>query len=301
MSRTLFQTELGAKTPNIRKDRIQLYLFAIVFLLFSLCESLRAQVLIHSVDIMPTDSEPTILEFGIRGGIGFRSKDRFERNLEGFSSTFQPGIISRTRAEGFRNLDLGDLFFRVGFSRNQRLGLVLGTGQFQKSNLTEITSDGFLTRLDFGINTNFLLFTYHYLWDIQKRWGVEAGLGFGGNETLWTASGFSGSSREYFPQEGRLRGSGISFRADSSIYFRPNDTVVFQVGLQYTHHSVPSFSGSWNGAQATFYIREDGRTTPLTESRVADTILLTNQFTRALDMNAGYLGIHFSTLLRFSY
>lgn len=264
--------------------------------------TLNAQVSISATTQLGKHTgEDSIIEFGLRAGPGFRSKDRFENNLENFTSTYQPGIFSKTKTDGFRNLDFLEGMVRMGFSDNQRFGFVFGSLNYNRANLTEVTSDGYLTRLNFDIRTDYLLLTYYFLWDLSKNWGLEAGLGFGGNETRWASSGTSASQSEYFPQSGKLRGSGISARLEASVNYRVNDYLFLQFGWMIGNHTVPSFSGSWNGKAATFYIREDGKTTPLTESRATDSIVLTNQFTRALDMNATYTGIYFSAILRFYY
>jgi hypothetical protein len=263
---------------------------------------MSAQVNISaSTQLGSHSEEDSIIEFGLRAGPGFRSKDRFENNLENFTSTFQPGIFSKTKTDGFRNLDFIEGMVRMGFSDNQRFGFVFGSLNYSRANLTEVTSDGYLTRLNFDISTDYLLLSYYYLWNLSKNWGLEAGLGFGGNETRWASSGFTSSQLEYIPQSGKLRGTGISLRLEGSINYRVNDQLFLQLGWMIGNHTVPSFSGSWNGKAASFYIREDGKTTPLTESRATDSIVLTNQFTRALDMNATYTGIYFSAILRFYY
>jgi len=247
------------------------------------------------------DADSNIIEVGVRAGIGFRAKDRFESDLENFTSTFQPGVFSRSNVTGFRNLNMGEVLLRMGIDNNQRFGFTVGNVDYSRATLTELTNDGFYTRLSFDINTTYLLFTYHYLWQLNKQWSLEAGLGLGANETLWYSGGTTYSVRESFDQRGRLSGNGISYRMESSFNFRPNDLIVLQIGILWGLHTVPSFNGSWNGASSTFTIREDGRTTPLSESRVTDTIILTNQFARSLDMSSSYSSLYFSTMLRFSY
>jgi hypothetical protein len=242
-----------------------------------------------------------IIEIGFRGGLGYRAKDRFENDLENFTSTYRYGVYSNTQVTGFRNLSMAELFLRVGISDNQRLGLVIGNTDFSRATLKEVSSDAYYTRLKFDIQTVYMLFTYHYLWNWNRQWGVEAGLGFGYNETLWYSEGATYSSKEAFSQQGRLSGNGFSYRMDSGINYRPYENFIFQLGILIGNHTVPSFNGSWNGASSTFAIREDGSTTPIAQSRVSDSILLTNQFVRSLDMNASYASIYFSSMLRFSY
>ncbi len=239
-------------------------------------------------------------EVGGRGGLGFRSKDRFEKDLGNFTSTFQPGVFSVSDPFGFRNQRWAEALVRTGFSEDQRFGFVYGSLEFLRAGLNESTSDRFITRLDFDFQTTYLLLTYHYIWNLNKNWGIEAGIGFGGNETRWDTTGFSTNGFSYFPQKSRLKGSGISLRIENSLNYRILDFLILQFGWLWALHSVPYFSGTWNGSVATFYIREDGRTTPLQESRVTDSILVTNQFIRSLDMNAAHFGLHFSFLLRFS-
>lgn len=275
----------------------RVFLIPIIFFLFFL-SPIEAE---SSRRFSNDDSDSNIIEVGVRAGIGFRAKDRFESDLENFTSTFQPGVFSRSNVTGFRNLNMGEVLLRMGIDNNQRFGFTAGNVDYSRATLTEVTNDGFYTRLSFDINTTYLLFTYHYLWQLNKQWSLEAGLGLGANETLWNSGGTTYSIRESFEQRGRLSGNGISYRMESSFNFRPNDLIVLQIGILWGLHTVPSFNGSWNGASSTFTIREDGRTTPLSESRVTDTIILTNQFARSLDMSSSYSSLYFSTMLRFSY
>lgn len=283
-------------------SRIFLKTFLVLFLiLVSSGRELMAQITISRETIGQSDGDTSLIEVGLRGGLGFRSKDRFENNLENFASTFQPGIYSTTQVDGFRNQDFGEFLLRFGYGPNQRFGFVLGSLNYDKSHLTEFTSDGYYTKLDFSIKTNYLILTYHYQWNLSPKWAIEAGLGFGGNETNWTTAGLATNGNLYYPQKGRLRGSGISLRMENSLQYRVNDVFFLQIGWMVGLHSIPGFSGSWNGSAATFYIREDGKTSPISESRVTDTIVITNQFARALDMNSAHAGIYFSGLLRFYY
>lgn len=262
---------------------------------------LSAQILLDGDRLGYQTEDLSTWEIGIKGGPGYRSKDRFESNLQNFTSTFQPGIFSNTDTFGFREQTFTEFVVRSEFAENQRFGFVIGNLNFHRAGIQEFTSDGYITELNFQIATTYVIFTYHYLWNLNKKWAIEGGLGFGGNQTSWGANGYSTNGIEYFPQDGNLRGNGISFRMEAGFNYRVNENFTLQLGLMWGIHSVPSFSGTWNGNIATFYIREDGKTTPLTESRAVDTIVLTNQFTRALDMNASHAGLYFSALLRFSY
>lgn len=275
-------------------------IFLILFLI-SLPRILSAQILLDGDRLGYQTEEGNTWEIGIRGGPGFRQKDRFENDISNFTSTFQPGVFSRTETFGFREMGFQELVFRMEFAKNQRFGFSVGSLDFHKAGLTELTSDGFITRLDFDITTTYVIFTYHYLWDLGKNWSVEAGLGFGGNDTRWRTEGYSTNGKEFFPQSARLKGNGISLRMENSLNYRISDHLVLQLGWMWGLHSVPSFSGNWNGDVATFYIRDDGKTTPLSEDRLTDSIIVTNRFARALDMNASFSGIYFSALLRFSY
>jgi hypothetical protein len=275
--------------------------FLISFIFFSSIVSIFSQEETFRSKPFSSQSDNNTIEVGLRGGLGYRAKDRFENDLENFTSSYRYGIYSNTQVTGFRNLSMAELFLRVGVSENQRFGLVVGNTDFSRASLTEISSDAYFTRLKFDIQTVYLLFTYHYLWNWNRQWGAEAGLGMGYNETLWYSEGATFSAKEAFSQQGRLSGNGFSYRMDSGINYRPYENFVFQFGILLGNHTVPSFNGSWNGASSTFTIREDGSTTPIAQSRVADSILLTNQFVRSLDMNASYASLYFSSMMRFSY
>lgn len=270
----------------------------IIFLLIIL----SGPILADSIYSDNTESKfSNIWELGFRYGAGFRYKDRFERDLENFSSTFQPGVVTKSTVNGFRHQNFGETFLRMAYSDNQRFGFSIGRLDYHPFSLRELASDGYITQLDFSIQTLYVIFTYHYVWSFTRSLSLEAGLGFGGNETRWDTKGWSIGQRDFFPQQGRLRGNGISLRLENSLHYRINDGIFLQIGWIGALHSVPSFSGVWNGAAATFFIREDGKTAPIAESKLADNIIASNQFIRALDMNAAHWGIHFSIGTRFSY
>lgn len=232
-------------------------------------------------------------EIGARFGWGIRGPNRFDQNLNGFSSTLDPRIPSSTTQENNRMMTQGEMFARTKFGENFKVGFLGGFRYFQNFHLTNVTTEPFYTRLDFGMESIYFL---AMVWQEGRfnrllRW--EAGLGMGYAQALWTTKGYATDGKDFYSQEGNLKGSGMEFRLEGSLNAPITDTVTLSFGTYLSWINIASFDGSFNGDYASIYIRQDGRVSPLTESSNQDNILLSNQYSRKLDMQSAYGGLFF--------
>lgn len=78
------------------------------------------------------------------------------------------------------------------------------------------------------------------------------------SQVYWDSEGYATSGKETFRQEGSLSGTGIEFRLEGAVSRRITES-------------------------ASFYLRENGSITPLTESDNQTSMLVTNQFSRKLE------------------
>jgi len=240
-------------------------------------------------------------ELGMRLGVGARLPGRFDGNLTQFSSTFNPGVASSTNLESRNQSGNVDFFSRISIFPGSKMGLSLGRQDLSPIQLTEYTSDAFYTNLNSTIFSYHALVTYHFHGSLTRNWEWETGLAMGPTVADWLIRGVSGSfgsSRNFFPQEGDLRGVGLAMRGEASLVRKIQDPVYFSFGLQYHFLTVPQFSGRYNGEISSFYISESGRVGVLDETRVSDASFQTNQFLRRLDLNTGTLGLIFSVSVR---
>jgi len=243
--------------------------------------------------------EKSDFEFGIRYGFGYKNRERFDENLKNFRSFDAPNIYTHLSISGFQNLSNGELIFRRRWSQNAKFGFAYGFNQYEKFQMTEVASDGYLTRLNFHISTNYFVATYHTEWNF-RRFFLEGGLGIGVNQTSWKTTGYAVSSSEYQNQKGYLSGSGIQYKIEGSVNKKITDTLIFQLGVAMNFSSVPSFSGSLNGNSNSFFITRDGKVNSINQSDYSDNYLWYNTATRRLDFFVGSSVLYFSCIGRFS-
>lgn len=232
------------------------------------------------------DSEESLSwELGLRAGIGYKGEDRLNSYLRGFTDTYDPRVATKTKLNPPDTLAQGELFLRRKIASESRVGFIGGYREWKRFGIRQISTEPFYTELNFRLSNPYFLLMYWHDW-AYKRWSFEAGLGLGMSQVYWDTKGFATSGREYYPQEGSLTGTGIEFRLEGSTSRKITDSTSLQLGLALSWINIPSLTGSFNGETASFYLREDGRVTPLTESNNQAAILLTNQFSRKLEFQA---------------
>ncbi len=241
-------------------------------------------------------------EIGLRHGVGMRVPGRFDSNLNNFSSSFNPTVISDINLSGGRQTATYEGLARILLDSNSKIGLIVGRQDLSNLLLTEVSSDASLTRLQSQIFSYHLLFTYHFVTELSRHWEWENGLGMGFTSADWQIRGFSigGLDRTaLFQQIGNLRGSGLAFRAETNINRKLGDNNILQIGLGYHHIAIASFSGNYNGEASSVYLSTDGRVGVFDNTRVFDANLSTSQFLRRLDLNSGSWNLYFSVMHRF--
>jgi hypothetical protein len=267
----------------------------------------------------PTIAEDLIrkkdLDIGFRLGFGYKPEDRFESDLRNFS--VDSSFFSQRQVGSFRNSTNQEFFGRIKVFQNSKIGFVFGGSNFEKFKFTE-TSLGSITELNFKIRADFMFLTYHFIFPFN-RFFLEAGLGMGVNTISWSTSGRSYvRGLGYSRQNGFMVGNGLGYRVDFSFNKKIFNQVVFQIGLFYNYYTVPSFNGSLNDSQSSFYFN-NGSVTGISNNQAGQTstqdsrgnldqisqILLQERFendqaSRKLDMRMGNLILNFGLSLQFS-
>nr|WP_246048677.1 hypothetical protein [Leptospira sarikeiensis] len=242
---------------------------------------------------------PDTWEFGARFGFGMRGPNRFDQNLNGFSSNLDPRVASQTKQENTRGSFQGEFLARTRLSEGFKIGMIGGYRYYDPFSLRNITSEPFVTQLNFQMESFYLLGMVWQEGRFNRYFRWEAGLGLGVTRALWVTKGYATDGKEYYEQNGNLKGSGLEFRLEGSLIHPINERVSLSFGTYLSWVNITSFDGSFNGDTASFYVRQDGRVSPLTESANQDNILLSNQYSRKLDMQSAYGGLFFGVNYKF--
>lgn len=242
--------------------------------------------------------EKLFWELGLRAGFGYKGEDRLNSYLRGFTDTYDPRVLSKTKLDPPTNVAQGEIFLRRKIGAESKVGFIGGYREWQKFGLKQISSEPFYTDLSFKLSNPYFLLMYWYDWN-YKRWTFEGGLGVGMSQVYWDSTGFGTSGREYFKQEGSLTGTGIEFRAEGAASRKVTDSTSLQMGIALSWINIPSLTGNFNGETASFYLREDGRVTPLTESTNQSAIFATHQFSRKLEFQALTTTLFFGVAQKF--
>ncbi|XDD41993.1 hypothetical protein AB3N58_11875 [Leptospira sp. WS60.C2] len=265
-------------------------------------------LLVFCISFLPNQklfAEASGMEAGMRFGAGERVPGRFDGDLKQFASTFNPLIFSDVNLRGGKTSYLYEGFVRFLLDSRNRIGFFVGRNDWEILQLTEVTSDLYYTKLNSEIYSYHVLGMYHFSMPIWKNWEWENGLGMGFTSADWNIRGYSIGEplpdTQYFNQRGRLRGSGLVYRAETAINHRLYENTFFQIGLGYHHIAIDKFSGNYNGETSSFYIRADGRVGVIDDTRILDATVSTAQSFRRLDMNSGAWMIYFSAYQRFLY
>jgi hypothetical protein len=232
----------------------------------------------------------------ITGSKSYHPYSRFDSSLAQFSADVYPGTINSTDLNRMK----GGESFEIGYNQrtgDQRFGIKFSHWEGDPFGLQNYSSGPFYTNLQFGIRSNSLRFQYEKIFMKTESWDIHYGAGAGLVSTEWTAAGI-GIGSQFIPQDGRLVGTGLALRLETGGVHRITNRTSIGVGVFWDQHMTASFSGTWNGDISNFYLREDGRITPIADSQVRDTILYTEQFTRKLDVSLGLTGIYFSVRQR---
>ncbi|TGK05640.1 hypothetical protein EHQ53_17415 [Leptospira langatensis] len=232
-------------------------------------------------------------EFGARFGFGFRGPNRFDQNLNGFTSNLDPRIPSQTKVHNTRGMYQEEFLARTRFGEGFKVGFIAGSRTFDNFGITNLTSEPFYTRLDFQMYSLYFLGMVWQEGRLNRYFRWETGLGLGYARAAWLTNGFATDGKSYYQENGDMRGNGLEFRLEGALNTQVNDSVTLSFGAYLSWINITSFDGSFNGDTSSFYVRQDGRVTPLTESNNQSNILLSNQFSRKLDMQSAYGGLFF--------
>ncbi len=241
-------------------------------------------------------------ELGLRTGVGYRVPGRLDSNLQNFSSSFNPFVISDVNLSGGSQTATYEGLARYFLDPQSKIGINIGRQDLSKFLLTEVSSDAYLTNLQSEIFSYHLILTYHFVTELSRNWEWENGIGMGFTSADWQIRGYSlggTNGASFFQQRGNLRGNGLVYRAETAINRRLGDNNYFQIGIGYHHLAISNFSGNYNGETSSIYLSSTGRVGVFDDSRVFDVNVSTSQFLRQLDMNTGSWNLYFSVMHRF--
>jgi hypothetical protein len=241
-------------------------------------------------------------EIGLRTGTGYRVPGRLDSNLNDFSSSFSPAVFSDVDLSGGRQTATYEGLARILLDANSKIGIIIGRQDLSKLVLTEVSSDFYLTKLQSEIFSYHVMGTYHFVTELSRNWEWENGIGMGFTSADWQIRGYSigdANNPSYFQQRGNLRGSGLAFRAETSINRRLGDNNYLQIGIGYHHIAISNFSGNYNGESSSIYLSTNGKVGVFDNTRVFDVNVSTSQYLRQLDMNSGSWNLYFSVMHRF--
>ncbi|EQA80013.1 hypothetical protein LEP1GSC193_0609 [Leptospira alstonii serovar Pingchang str. 80-412] len=283
--------EVLARNPVIMRTTSKIFGISFCVLLFFLCPKSVLKAQSEFPKTKAHSSKPALeipgreeenWEIGLRAGIGYKGEDRLNSFLRGFTDTYDPRFASKTELDPPKRTTQGEFFLRRNISSESRVGFIGGYREWQTFGLKQFSSEPFYTDLKFKLSNPYFLLAYWYEWN-YKRWIFQGGLGIGMSQVYWDSKGYATSGKETFSQEGSLSGTGIEFRLEGTVSRRITESVSLQLGIALSWINIPSLSGTFNGESASFYLRENGNVTLLTESTNQTAMLVTNQFSRKLE------------------
>ncbi|MDX1961039.1 MAG: hypothetical protein SFU98_20890 [Leptospiraceae bacterium] len=240
-------------------------------------------------------------EIGARMGSGYHPKDKFENDLGTYRSLNNTFTPSFTNLSPFRKTTNTEFFARVRWSDRWKGGVLFGNTGFENFRLEEIDQALAYSKLNFRMDTDFLLLTVYYEWKFNKYF-IDFGGGMGVNNTGIKTNGYIISARNsIYEQEGTLVGNGLAYRLESSLSRSITENILLQVGVSGSVVTAPYFSGSLNGESGSFYIRADGTVAGLNQAEFTSSLASTNFASRRLDMVYGYGQIFVGTVYRFGF
>ena len=239
---------------------------------------------------------------GLRQGYGFKLRDSFDFHLQKFTSTLRTDVYSKTNYNYPQINQNQEIFLKhkTPFSSydSSYNGVVLGNMIWENFTLQNITSEPFFTNLNFSLFSQFISFTYHYLWFLKKT-SIEVGGGFGFNQVFWKTNGQSTDFSELIRQNGVMIGSGLNYRFE----FLMNRSVSLRNSLQIgfiAHHTfIPQLTGTFNGQSASFFVNNKGQVIPLIESSNKNNFIHSESYVRRIGISSTSFLYTFSLFRKF--
>ena len=211
------------------------------------------------------------LNIGIRNGFGTKSQDRFDSIMKNFSSTLRKDIYSLTNYDNTRKNYNREVFLKkrlpLSSYDGSYIGFSAGNLDWEDFNIKNFTNEPFFTSLNFSFQSQFINFTYHYLWFFRKI-SIELGGGLGFSQAFLKTNGYSiyNRNREITRQNGVMIGNGLNYRLELLLNRPISNNHYFQIGFIAHHTLIPELTGSFNGRSASFFVNLEGQVIPLIET-----------------------------------
>lgn len=214
----------------------------------------------------------------LRGGVTHRFNDTFDSLMGNYRSNYFYNGLRSAAHEPMKNPGLGELSLGVYglLGENTRLGLSLGSYQFDGGQTEEIRENPGFFHATWTFSASYFLFTYHSQFESFRlgslgHWVPELGGGFGFiPEFVWRGNGWN-------YQEGRLVGFSSYQRSAMPMLLmlegaisRPVTRLLrFRLGLRLQYAHISGLKGTVNGGNGSFYRLDDSSVTPVTENTLS--------------------------------
>jgi hypothetical protein len=282
----------GLINPNF------LFLYLILIILFPF--QLFSQEELEIPKTKKKKESTNTIEIGIRFGGGYKHRDKIENDLRNYKTISNSFIYSQTTLDPIKFQKNGEIFFRTHWGDDTKIGFTIGNLQFNPFKLSELNSIGEITEINFRLQSTYLFLNYFYHWKF-KRSGIEAGFGFGVNQTELLPNGYYLSKFGYYNQTGYMTATGLAYRLEANYNYYPEKDYFLQIGSSLSMYTAPEFSGSFNDDSGALYVRNDGSLAFLTESESKESLALTNYASRRLDLQYTTIQIHLGIGKSFDY
>lgn len=212
------------------------------------------------------------VEVGATFAVGQRAEDRFTRGMRKFRSTVAPNVLNSVEPDDFSEFHSAEVFLRLGIFDDETSYFGITAGQFiiPEQKVREFRSDLALSQLGFTFDIPYVMFTYHYIgeldfWRPLRRWQWEGGFGFGIVPTArWKGEGSLISPNQLLPYNiNQTANQGTIARLELGLRRYLAESIFLRMGVRATYTYLGQWNGTINGGDGEFWYLRDGSITPL--------------------------------------
>ncbi|MCB1192025.1 MAG: hypothetical protein H7A23_22290 [Leptospiraceae bacterium] len=210
-------------------------------------------------------------ELGLRFGLGYMPENKFQSQLDNYKTENSPYILSNTHVTSFNKPKNWEIVGRIRWRDKTKFGINVGNTNFPNFHIRETSSDGYFTNINLNLSNQYLIFTFHYEWQLRKAF-IDTGIGLGINETSLKTDATTIGNYYYDREIGRFSGNGLSYRVETSYNKKLKDKLLFQTGVIFNYHTIPELNGIINGVGGSPLLKSDGSVAIMPISAIADAI-----------------------------
>ena len=212
------------------------------------------------------------VEVGATVAAGQRGTDRFSRGMQNFRTTLSPTILHTVDADDFESFHSAEGFLRLGIfdDESSYFGITIGQFVVPEQTIQEFRSDLAFTRLGLTFDIPYVMFTYHYVgeldfWRPLRRFQWEGGFGFGLVPTArMRGEGYLISPNQYLPYNiSQLSNQGTIARLELGLRRYVTESIFLRFGGRVTYAYLGQWGGTVNGGDGEFWYLRDCSITPL--------------------------------------